>query len=61
MLVLYDGDAERGAGHIASLRALGPALDAVQPMPYCALQTMLDPPGESPDARAYYRFSSSTS
>ena len=26
-------------------------------MPYCALQTMLDPPGESVDARGYYRFS----
>ena len=57
VLVLYDGDAERGAEHIASLRALGPALDAVQPMPYCALQTMLDPPGESHNTRAYYRFS----
>ncbi len=57
VLVLYDGDAERGVEHIASLRALGPALDAVQPMPYCALQTMLDPPGESHNTRAYYRFS----
>ena len=47
VLVLYDGDAERGAEHIAPLRALAPALDAVQPMPYCALQTMLDPPAES--------------
>ena len=57
VLVVYDGDPERGAEHIARLRALAPAVDAVQPMPYCALQTMLDPPGESHDTRAYYRFS----
>jgi FAD/FMN-containing dehydrogenase len=56
VLVMYDGDPERGAEHLAPLRALAPAVDLVQPMPYCALQTMLDPPGSS-DARGYYRFS----
>jgi FAD binding domain/Berberine and berberine like len=57
VLVLYDGELQRGAEHIAPLRALEPAVDAVQPMPYCALQTMFDPPAEAPDTRAYYRFS----
>jgi FAD/FMN-containing dehydrogenase len=57
VLVAYDGEPERGAEHIASLRALAPAVDLVQPMPYCALQTMPDPPAEAGDARGYYRFS----
>jgi hypothetical protein len=56
VLVVYAGTPDRGAEHIAPLRALGPAVDAVQPMPYCAVQSMLDGP-EEPDVRAYYRFS----
>ena len=56
VLVVYAGAPDRGAEHIAPLRALGPAVDAVQPMPYRAIQSMLDGP-ESPDMRGYYRFS----
>jgi hypothetical protein len=54
VIVLYDGDAERGAEHVAPLRALAPAVDAVQPMPYCAVQSMMDK--KHPEAlRNYYR------
>ena len=59
VLVLYDGDPARGAEHLAPLRALGPAVDAVQPMPYCALQSMLDG-GHPEDLRDYFRAASST-
>jgi len=54
VVVLYAGEPERGAEHIAPLRALAPAVDAVQPMPYVALQSMMDkthPEG----LRDYYR------
>jgi FAD/FMN-containing dehydrogenase len=53
-IVLYTGDPERGAEHIAPLRALGPALDAVQPMPYAALQSMMDP-NHPERLRNYYK------
>jgi hypothetical protein len=54
VIVLYAGDPERGAEHIAPLRALEPAVDIVQPMPYCAVQSMMDK--DHPDAlRNYYR------
>jgi FAD binding domain/Berberine and berberine like len=54
VLVLYDGAPERGAGHLAPLRALEPVVDAVQPMPYCAVQSMMD--GGHPEGlRDYYR------
>jgi FAD/FMN-containing dehydrogenase len=56
VLVGYAGAPDRGAEHIAPLRALAPAVDAVQEMPYAAIQAMLDTP-ENPDLRAYYRFS----
>ena len=42
VIVLYAGDPERGLEHVGRLRALAPAVDAVQPMPYCAVQSMLD-------------------
>jgi FAD binding domain/Berberine and berberine like len=54
VIVLYDGDAERGAEHIAPLRALSPAVDVVQPMPYCAVQTMMDKPHNAA-MRNYYK------
>jgi hypothetical protein len=57
VLVLHAGDLGRGAELIAPLRALAPAVDMVQPMPYCAVQSMLDGDDEKPDVRAYYRFS----
>jgi hypothetical protein len=42
VIVLYAGAPERGEEHVRPLRALGPAVDAVAPMPYCAVQSMLD-------------------
>jgi FAD/FMN-containing dehydrogenase len=56
VLVLYAGAPDRGAEHIAPLRALDPVVDAVQPMPYTAFQSMLDGDG-SVKLRGYYRFS----
>jgi hypothetical protein len=56
VLVLYAGAPERGREHIAPLRALDPVVDAVQPMPYTAFQSMLDGDG-SVKLRGYYRFS----
>jgi hypothetical protein len=56
VLVVYAGTPDRGAEHIAPLHALAPAVDAVQPMPYCAIQSMLDGP-KDPEMRGYYRFS----
>jgi FAD binding domain/Berberine and berberine like len=54
VIVLYAGDPERGAEHIAPLRALAPAVDAVQPMPYRAVQTLTD--GGHPEGlRDYYK------
>jgi hypothetical protein len=47
VIVLYAGDPERGAEHVARMRALEPVVDAVQPMPYCAVQSMMD--GGHPD------------
>jgi FAD/FMN-containing dehydrogenase len=48
MPLCYNGKADDGAKAIAPLRKLGPVADQVVPMPYMALQTMLDgafPPG----------------
>jgi len=42
VLVLYAGAPDRGAAHIAPLRALNPIVDAVQPMPYTALGQAFD-------------------
>jgi Berberine and berberine like len=57
VLVAYAGDLARGQEHVAPLRALAPAVDAVQPMPYTALQSMLDGDEDRPELRGYYRFS----
>ena len=54
VIVLYAGELERGAEHIAPLRALAPAVDVVQPMPYCAVQSMMDK-GHPEALRNYYR------
>jgi len=43
VVVCYCGDPEEGAQVVAPLRELGPGLDLVQPMPYCAVQQLLDP------------------
>jgi hypothetical protein len=55
VIVLYAGDPERGAEHIAPLRALEPAVDAVGPMPYCGVQSMMDGGGHPEDLRDYFR------
>jgi len=48
------GDTDAGAAAIAPLRALGPAVDLFGPMPYVALQSMLD--GGAPyGLRNYFR------
>jgi hypothetical protein len=57
VLVVYAGAPDRGAAHIAPLRALNPAVDAVQAMPYTAIQSMIDPPENTIKTRGYYRFS----
>ncbi len=57
VLVVYAGAPDRGAAHIAPLRALNPTVDAVQPMPYTAVQSMIDPPPNASKTRGYYRFS----
>jgi hypothetical protein len=57
VLVVYAGAPDRGAAHIAPLRALHPAVDAVQLMPYTAVQAMLDGPADKIKMRGYYRFS----
>ena len=49
VLVLYAGDAGRGAEHLRPLRELAPAVDTVRPMSYCKLQS-LHPGGDRPVA-----------
>jgi hypothetical protein len=55
VIAIFFGDLERGRSALAPLRAFGaPAADVVQPMPYCALQSLIDaanPPGR----RNYWR------
>jgi Berberine and berberine like len=54
VIVVHAGDPGRGAELIAPLRTLAPAVDAVQPMPYRAVQSMMD--GTHPEGlRDYYR------
>jgi FAD/FMN-containing dehydrogenase len=48
------GDLDAGAEAIAPLRALGPAADVFGPMPYVALQSMLDE-GAEKGMRNYFR------
>jgi FAD/FMN-containing dehydrogenase len=54
VIVLYAGDPERGNEHLDALRALAPAVDAVAPMPYCAVQAMMDE-GHPAGSRDYYK------
>lgn len=55
VIAIYMGDVERGKSALAPLRAFGaPAADIVQPMPYCALQSLLDA-GNPPGRRNYWR------
>src|SRR4051794_22238915 len=48
------GDLGAGEAALAPLRALGPSVDLFGPMPYTALQTMLDA-GSPPGLRNYFR------
>jgi FAD/FMN-containing dehydrogenase len=41
--ISYAGDPDRGQKVVAPLKAVGPAVDMVGPMPYRAFQTILDP------------------
>jgi len=52
--VLYAGDPAAGVPLIEPLRALGPEVDLIQPMPYTAFQGMLDP-SAPPGKRSYWR------
>ena len=53
LIVSWVGDPAEGAAALAPLRAIGtPIADAVRPMPYVALQSMLD--GGAPHGRHYY-------
>ena len=47
VIVLYAGDAEEGRRVLEPLTSFGPpAVDLVQPMPYVAVQQLLDPPNQ---------------
>jgi hypothetical protein len=53
MILVWAGDAETGERAIAPIRALGsPVAQLIRPMPYLALQTMLD--ASAPHGRHYY-------
>jgi FAD/FMN-containing dehydrogenase len=52
--ISYAGPPDEGAKLIAPLKAVGPAVDMVSPMPYRALQAMLDPMSP-PGLRNYWR------
>ncbi len=55
IIAAYFGDPEKGAEVLAPLRQFGsPAVDIVQPMPYLALQSMLDA-GNPHGRRNYWR------
>jgi len=51
---MYVGDPEKGAEVFAPLKALAPAVDLVQPMPYTAFQAMVDPMAPK-GFRSYWR------
>jgi FAD/FMN-containing dehydrogenase len=53
-IISYAGDPEEGAKVVAPLRAVGPAVDLVGPMPYRVLQTLIDPMAP-PGFRHYWR------
>jgi len=52
--ISYAGDPDEGLKIVAPLKAVGPAADLVGPMPYRALQAMLDPMSP-PGWRNYWR------
>jgi hypothetical protein len=55
IIAMYFGSIERGVEALAPLRAFGsPPVDIVQPMPYCAVQSLLDA-GNPRGRRNYWR------
>jgi FAD/FMN-containing dehydrogenase len=50
----YAGPVEEGQEHLQPLRDLGPALDAVQPMPYVFVQRLIEP-GNPPGNQQYWK------
>jgi FAD/FMN-containing dehydrogenase len=53
-IISYAGDPDEGAKVVAPLKAVGPAVDLVGPMPYRVLQAMIDPMAP-PGLRNYWR------
>jgi FAD/FMN-containing dehydrogenase len=43
IVAMYVGDPDQGAAVMQPLKALGPVVDLIQPMPYLAFQALLDP------------------
>jgi FAD/FMN-containing dehydrogenase len=54
VVVCWSGDPAEGEAAIASMRELGPAVDLVQPMPYTAVQQLIDA-GNPSGMRNYWR------
>ena len=52
--ICWAGDPSRGDGLVAPIRALGPVLDVLGPIPYVALQQMFDE-GFGPGHRSYWK------
>jgi FAD/FMN-containing dehydrogenase len=53
-MTVWAGDVEEGERVVAPLKAVGPAVDLVGPIPYRALQAMIDPMSQ-PGFRNYWR------
>ncbi|MBI2568147.1 MAG: FAD-binding oxidoreductase [Candidatus Schekmanbacteria bacterium] len=51
---IYVGDPQAGLPLVKPIKALGPAVDLIQPMPYTDFQAMLDPTAP-PGKRSYWR------
>jgi FAD/FMN-containing dehydrogenase len=54
IIVAYTGDAEEGERVLQPLRDLGPAMDMVAPIPYLAVQKLIEP-GNQPGHRHYWK------
>src|SRR5262245_31072588 len=54
MIAMYVGDPEKGATVMQPLKALGPVVDLIQPMPYTAFQAVIDPMAPK-GHRSYWR------
>lgn len=54
LILTWFGDLDEGQAFLAPLKHLAPAVDLVQPLPYVALQSMLDP-GMPHGRRHYWR------